>query len=113
MEVQQSLMELYAKLSNNARETSRLAALKAAPKSGTYRYQILRALVAASDTGCTDDELAQQLSISPNTVRPRRLELVEGGFVCEGTRSAKSFFGNKAIAWIATPQGVRAVEDIS
>lgn len=97
---QASLTEEAAKVAGDARETSRLAALKARPRSGTIRQRVLEALVV--NGGMTDDELVQFLRIPGNTVRPRRLELVEGEWVQDSGRRRRNEFGNDCIVWSAT-----------
>lgn len=103
---QGSLLEESAQLAKNARETSRLAALKVAPTSGTKRRAVLVEVIAARSHGITDDALSYQLQMPPNTLRPRRVELVEGGWIQPGDREAESFYGNKAIAWVATQKAL-------
>jgi hypothetical protein len=103
-------MEEAAKLSKDARETQRLAARSAAPRSGTKRRAVLRAIVEAGDSGMTDDEISALLHMSPNTARPRRLELLEGCWIEETDVRRDSFYGNPSIVWKATPQGVLLIE---
>lgn len=103
---QHSLLIESAKLKNGAKETARLAALRATPRSGTIRRRVLAELVKLGEVGATDDELSAALMISPNTIRPRRLELVEGEWAYDSLTTRPSFYGNPAIVWRATPKGV-------
>lgn len=105
-----SLLEETAKLSHNAKETSRLAALKMAPKAGTLREMVLRCIVVAGNYGRTDDAIVTNLGKSPNSIRPRRVELVEGGFIIDSGRKRASEYGNDAIVWVATEKGIAACQ---
>lgn len=63
-------------------ETSRAASLRALPRSGTQRARVLHVLSHPPlDYGLTDEQIALALNMDPNAVRPRRLELVAGGWV--------------------------------
>lgn len=107
MSEQLDLIEESAKLRHDAQVTSRLAALKATPRSGTTRRNVLLAIIEARPGGLCDDEIAHAVHLSPNTVRPRRLELVEGGWLVAGNREAVTDYGNKAIAWVPTEKAYR------
>lgn len=81
--------------------TSSEAARKALPKTGTQRREILDALVAAhasGHVGATDPELERRLGIGPNSVRPRRGELVTAGLVYDSGRT-RDHLGNAHIVW--------------
>lgn len=99
---QTTITEESAKLRHDAAETSRLAFLKARPKSGTQRARVLDWLLVCNGRGATDDELADALAMSPNSVRPRRVELVEGGWVEDSREVRPSAYGNAAIVWIVS-----------
>jgi hypothetical protein len=81
-------------------DTSGKAALAIAPKSGTQRSAILAELL---DTrfGLTDPEIADATGIPMNSVRPRRVELVEGEWVADGGRR-REINGHEHIVWEAT-----------
>jgi len=59
--------------------TSRNAALAVYPRTGTQRARVLNYLRSARD-GRTDEEIATGLAMNPSSVRPRRIELVTGGW---------------------------------
>lgn len=99
---QHTLLEESAKLSGNARETSRIAALRITPRSGSTRRRVLFFIVEQGVTGATDDEIASALRLSPNTARPRRVELLEGFWVADSHNRRDSFYGNPATVWVAT-----------
>jgi hypothetical protein len=78
-------------------DTSRQAAQAIAPAAGTLRAKVLAVITEAP---CTDEEGIQRSGLSPNTWRPRRVELWEAGLVHQaGTRQTKS--GRNAVVWAA------------
>jgi hypothetical protein len=81
-------------------DTSSKAALAIAPKSGTQRETILMLLL---DTrfGLTDPEISEVTGLGMNSVRPRRVELVEGEWVADGGRR-REINGHEHIVWEAT-----------
>lgn len=85
---------------NDARATSRNAALRAYPRSGTQRERVLNLLKNVSN-GLTDDEIAHSLALSPNAARPRRVELVAGGWVKDSGVRRPSLCGSPAVVWVA------------
>lgn len=86
----------------DAAETQRLAALLAYPSTGTWRRRVLNAIAFAGEQGRTDEELQNQLNLNPSTQRPRRVELVEGGWVEDSERRRRTKSGRDAVVWIAT-----------
>lgn len=87
----------------SAPETSRAAALNVTPRTGTQRRKVLDFLVAVGNHGATRDEIAAALHMSPNTVRPRVSELLEGHFIAvrEGV-TRPSATGDPAEVLVAT-----------
>lgn len=89
-------------------DTSQAAGLAAWPKAGTDRATILEAVAAAGEYGATDDDLAFDTDLSPNTVRPRRGELAAAGFLVaarepDGTpRTRPNKAGNPCQVWVLT-----------
>ena len=95
---------LYSpKLRHDARDTSRAAAAAVLPKVGTQRRNVYDAIARYCDKsnpigdtwGLTDEQISDVTGLSGNSVRPRRLELLEAGLIEEngtrpGLRSAKS-----------------------
>lgn len=81
--------------------TSAAAARKVLPKTGTQKRDVLNALVEAHATGhvgATDPELQRRLGIGPNSLRPRRGELVTLGLVTDSGRT-RNHEGNPHIVW--------------
>jgi hypothetical protein len=94
----------------DAKPTAVAAAAKAAPGSGTQRGRVLRCIVLAGEEGATDEQIHERLALPLNTVRPRRLELVEGGYVIDSGDTRPTHGGSPAICWLATLDGIRATE---
>lgn len=89
-------------------ETSRKAALANYPRQGSQRQKVLLQVAFMSGTrerGVTRDELADRLGMSPNSVRPRVAELVEGGWVRESGRTRKTPLGRDAAVLEMTEVG--------
>lgn len=93
----------------NAPETSRQAALANAPRSGTQRAKVLLALY---DHALTDDEIAATTDLVGNAVRPRRGELVSGGFVEDSGHRRSSWMGHPAVVWQVTDKGARVAREL-
>lgn len=79
-------------------DTSFAASVYMAPRSGTIRKQVLDQLKQVGPA--TDVELQRDLVLSPNTERPRRVELVEGGFVRDSGHRRRHH-GKEHIVWEA------------
>ena len=65
-------------------ETSRKAALANYPRQGTQRHRIIEALRHPDPHGrhgLTREQIAQRTGITPDAVRPRVVELIEGGWL--------------------------------
>lgn len=78
-------------------DTSRAAAEAAKAWDGTAREKVLIAL-DRYPAGLTDEEIIQVTGLSPNTARPRRIELKDMGIVeARGTREVAS--GERATVW--------------
>ncbi|EHR62650.1 helix-turn-helix domain-containing protein [Saccharomonospora cyanea] len=90
------------KTTANPRATSARAARNIAPKTGTQRARVLAAVVRHG--GLTDLELAEQLGLLENSVRPRRTELVTGGYVVDSGRT-RTHRGTEWVVWEATDAG--------
>lgn len=91
-------------------DPKREARLLAAPKAGSQREVVLRALYRARIDGeglegLTDVQLADRTKLAANTVRPRRHELVEGGYVAD-SGERQSHGGRSHTVWRITDQGL-------
>ena len=104
---------------HNAPETSHQAALANAPRSGTQRARVLLAIHNFGyvdrngvGTGLNDDEIANASKLMGNSVRPRRGELHQGGFIEDAGRRS-SMLGNGSVVWSLTEKGRRAAMELS
>lgn len=101
--------DLGVSLTPNQTETSQRAALSAWPKAGTARARVLDAVAACGEYGATDDELVWDTDLPANTVRPRRGELVEHGWLTAAVddagqpRTRATTTGHDAQVWVLTP----------
>lgn len=98
------------KVRRDAPATSRRAARRITVKSGTQRASILMALNAERLEGLTDFELSSRLRMLPNSVRPRRGELRDLGYVrpvqpVDGTKGTKTHRGEEWTLWTVTDVG--------
>lgn len=86
--------------------TSRRAAIDAYPRTGTQRHRVLEFIRGRGDDGATDDEIQVALNLNPSSERPRRIELVEGGYVrakvVDGAAVERlTRWGSDAQVWVA------------
>ncbi len=77
----------------------------------TQRVQLLR-LIAASETGKTDDELEVLTGLPGNTVCPRRGELHAAGYVDVSTMTRLTRRHRQARVWFATVRGRTFLDSI-
>lgn len=70
-------------------DTSKRAALEVRPRTGTQRARILDLVESYAHRGLTRDEIADKLRMSPNTVRPRVKELLDGGHLKVSARGGR------------------------
>lgn len=96
-------VEQLGKLRRDAAETSRIARLRNAPRTGTQRERILRLLLT---NPMIDEQIATTLRMSENTVRPRRGELIEGGWVRDSGTVRQTRSGDPAIVWTVTQRAI-------
>lgn len=52
--------------------------------------------------GATDDEIQVALRLSGDTQRPRRIDLIRGGFLRDSGRTRKTRKGRDATVWVVT-----------
>jgi hypothetical protein len=87
------------------RDTTRAAAAAVLPRSGTQRRKVYDAILDAAERGyggATDLELTRATGLGGNSVRPRRLELVEAGLVVD-TGHRRTADGTAHIVWGPAP----------
>lgn len=71
------------------------------PISGTLRRTVLNFL-RRMPAGATDEQMQAALDMNPSTQRPRRIELVEAGLVCDSGTTRKTASGRMAVVWRTT-----------
>lgn len=81
--------------------TSKAAAIGIEPKAGTKRAKVLEYLRSCSAQGATDEEMQQCIPMSPNTQRPRRVELLAAKLIKDSGRTRKTVGGDDAVVWVA------------
>lgn len=86
--------------------TSHAAAGKVLGKTGTSRRRLMAAIAILART---DEELQRDLAMPANTQRPRRVELVDLGFVRATTLRRATDTGSPSIVWEATDDGRAAL----
>jgi hypothetical protein len=91
------------KLHREARDTSVMAAWRAWPRSGTQRERVLHWVMGRGEQGATDDEIQDALHLAGNSERPRRLELVERGWLVDSGVRRPSHQHGPAIVWVYQP----------
>lgn len=94
-----------------AGETERAAARAVFPASGTQRRSVLEAVAAAGEDGLCDHEIEAGLGMNPSSVRPRRGELADGGWVEDSGLRRQTPSGADAVVWVLTDAGRRALAD--
>lgn len=85
---------------------------KVGGKAATLRAKVFLHLLLAGEEGATIDEMERALELPGNTVRPRRVELEERGWVVDSTRRRPTQTGKLAIVWVvpeAVAESARAV----
>lgn len=98
--------------------TSAAAAVRAAPRISAARLAVLRFIVSRGDHGATDEEGITGTGLSPNTYRPRRVELFQGyksypGGMIIGTGHRSTASGARANVYVATAAGRQLAESIT
>jgi len=93
-----------------ARRTAKAAAAAAEPVRGSQRHRILSAVAqVARDprmVGLTDVELGAATGIRPNSLRPRRGELVDGGWLEDSGRT-RTHHGREHTVWVLSGKAAR------
>ena len=81
--------------------TSRQAALRAYPRTGSQRHRIWSLMT--SQEGLTADEVNELTGISPNTINPTIRGLVLDGWLQDTGIRRTTRAGNEAIVWMPIP----------
>ncbi len=93
-------LDIFAPPAQRHSVTSMEAAEAIKPKVTGLRARVLAYLNYKGSEGATDEEIQDALSMNPSTQRPRRIELVRGGYI-EGPEglTRKTSSGRKAQVW--------------
>jgi hypothetical protein len=98
------------KVRTDHRATAKAAALAAEPRTGTNRRAVLDAVAAVArdvrTVGLTDVEIQRATGINPNSARPRRVELVDGGWLAD-SGVTREHFGREHTVWVLTDKAAR------
>jgi len=100
------MMENKVIIAKNARQTSRQAAEKAYPKSGTMRLRVYEFIIRQGLKGATDQEIQRNLNLSGDTVRPSRITLFQDGLIIDSGERRKNANGNECIVWRSVDEGM-------
>jgi len=92
--------------------TARKAALDNFPTSGKQRHRVLLAVHAAGARGATSDEISAAHRIRLYSVKPRLIELREGGWV-EAAGERPSETGSMVQVFVATDKARRAFDELA
>jgi hypothetical protein len=98
------------KVRSDGSQTSRAAALLAQPRTGTNRRAVLEAVAAVArdvrTVGLTDVEIQRATGLNPNSARPRRVELVDGGWLAD-SGVTREHHGREHTVWVLTDKAAR------
>lgn len=83
-------------------ETSIAAAKEIHPLAYGLRRRVYEELDLRGENGATDHELQVALEMNPSTERPRRIELVRAGLVCDSGERRRTAGGRGAVVWITS-----------
>lgn len=103
----------------DGRTTAKAAALQALPASGINRRKVLDAVASVARdpqyVGLTDLQIAKVTGLRDNSVRPRRVELVDGGWLEPATSSdgkpvTREHYGREHTVWVLTQRAAGTSE---
>jgi hypothetical protein len=98
------------KVRTDHRATAKAAALAAEPRTGTNRRAVLDAVAAVArdprTVGLTDVEIQRATGLNPNSARPRRVELVDGGWLAD-SGVTREHYGREHTVWVLTDKAAK------
>jgi hypothetical protein len=100
------MMENKVIVATKARETSRIAAERVYPKSGSIRLSVYEYLIRQGLRGATDQEMQSNLNLSGDTIRPTRITLLKDGFIIDSGETRNNTNGNPCVVWRAIDTGM-------
>ena len=92
-------------ISPTAKQTSKAAALGVLPYSGSIRHRVYEFILRRGPLGATDQEIATNLNIAGDTVRPTRKTLEQDLLVIDSGMTRNNHNGNACIVWRANIEG--------
>ncbi len=90
-------------------DTSRLAAADIRASAGQLRVRVLGHVVSFGDFGSTCSEVEQELGLLHQSASARIRELVLDGYLVDSTKRRDTIYHKKAVVWVATEFGLRAM----
>jgi hypothetical protein len=93
-------------IARNAQRTSRAAAEKVLPKTGSLKRRVYEYILNQGLRGATDQEIEKTLQIEGNTVRPTRVGLFKEGYIIDTGTTRKNHHNNDCIVWRAVEEGM-------
>ena len=100
------MMDNKVIIANNARNTSRIAAERVYPKSGSIRLSVYEYLIRQGLRGATDQEVQSALNMSGDSVRPSRITLLRDGLIIDSGETRLNANGNPCTVWRAAETGM-------
>lgn len=91
-------------------ETSKQAAKRALPRSGTDRRAVFEYVVRCGGVGATDDEIERTLGMSHQSASARRNSLAADGWLVNSGRKRNTRTGSPAAVWVLSADGRRALD---
>jgi transcription initiation factor IIE alpha subunit len=88
-------------IAKDAKSTSREAANRAYPRSGSIRLEVYEFLIRRGLDGATDQEIESNLNLDGNTVRPTRKTLEQDELIIDSGSTRSNHNGNQCIVWRA------------
>ena len=89
----------------DSHNTAKTAALKATPRTGTQRRQVLDFIATCDEEGATDEDIQVFTLMDYSSQGPRRRELVEGGWVEDSGLTRATLAGDQVTIWKITDEG--------
>lgn len=93
-----------------AAATSKQAAERHLPRSGTKRHRIFDMIRDRGETGATDDEIEQTLELLHQSASAGRNTLATDGWIVDSGQRRPTRSGNPAIVWVLSIDARRALD---
>jgi hypothetical protein len=91
--------------------TSHDAGADVAPRTGTQRWRLLKAIAAAGDAGLTNEEAAELTGIALRSSGPRLAELKHGGWIAATGKTRLGSLNSEQDILVTTDKGQMAMAD--